>query len=210
VAVALLGIAGGTGTGKSTIARALLARVDGCVLGVDSYYRDLSHLAPGERARQNFDEPAAIEFTLLVEHLRQLAQGCPVLKPVYSFDTHTRVDAVTVAPAPLIVVEGLFALWWTELRALLDHKVYLDAPPDLRLARRIQRDVIERGRTVDSILEQYLATVRPMHERYVEPTRAYADLVVTNTGTLEESLAPVLNAIQTMSNKPADEVAAAR
>jgi uridine kinase len=210
VAVVLLGIAGGTGTGKSTIARALLARVHGCVLGVDSYYRDLGHLTPGERARQNFDEPTAIEFTLLVEHLRQLAQGTPVLKPVYSFDTHTRVDTVTVAPAPFIVVEGLFALWWSELRGLLDHKMYLDAPPDLRLARRIQRDVIERGRTVESVLEQYRTTVRPMHERYVEPTRAYADLVVTNTGTLEESLAPVLSAIRTITGEPANEVAAAQ
>lgn len=202
MAVALIGIAGGTGTGKSTIVRALLARVDGCVLGVDSYYRDLGHLTPAERVGQNYDEPAAIEFTLLVEHLRQLAQGSPVPKPVYSFDTHTRVGVETVAPAPFVVVEGLFALWWSELRALLDHKVYIDAPPDLRLARRIQRDVIERGRTVDAVLGQYLATVRPMHERYVEPTRAYADLVVTNTATLEESLAPVLDAIRSITNEP--------
>lgn len=133
-----------------------------------------------------------------------------MLKPVYSFDTHTRVDAVTAAPAPFIVVEGLFALWWPELRALLDHKVYVDAPPDLRLTRRIRRDVMERGRTVESVLDQYLATVLPMHERYVEPTRAYADLVVTNTGTLEESLALVLGAIRTITSEPAAEVAAAR
>jgi uridine kinase len=210
VAVTLVGIAGGTGTGKSTIVRALLARMDGCVLGVDSYYRDLGHLTPDERARRNYDEPAAIESTLLVEHLQQLAQGCPVLKPVYSFDTHTRVGAEMVAPAPFIVVEGLFALWWSEVRELLDHKVYVDAPPDLRLARRIRRDVIERGRTVESVLEQYLSTVRPMYERYVEPTRAYADLVVTNTGTLEESLAHVLSSIRTITSEPAAEVAAAR
>jgi uridine kinase len=196
----LVGIAGGTGAGKSMIARGLVERLGGCILGVDSYYWDLCHLSPEARARHNFDEPDAIDADLFVEHLISLAGGEAIEKPVYSFETHTRIGMDRVTPARLMFVDGLFAFWWPSLRALLDLKIYVDAPPDLRLARRIQRDVKERGRDVEPILTQYFSTVRRMHELYVEPTRAYADLVVTNTGSLEDCLGPVLTAIRNITS----------
>jgi uridine kinase len=174
----------------------LLDRLDASVLPVDAYYLDRSALPPDERARLNYDEPAAIDLELLVSHVRALRTAVPVARPVYSFTTHTRVGAEPLAPAPVVVVEGLFTLWWESLRSLLDLKIFMDAPADLRLARRIQRDVAERGRTVDSVLEQYVTTVRPMHERYVEPTRAHADLVVGNAGSLEHSVEVVLEAMR--------------
>src|SRR5204863_672000 len=117
-------------------------------------------------------------------------------KPQYSFQTHTRIAAEIVMPAALVLVDGLFTLWWESIRALFDLKIFLDAPADLRLARRIRRDVTERGRTVDSVLTQYLSTVRPMHDRYVEPTRAYADLVVTNDGALQDCVEQVTASVR--------------
>ena len=192
----LIGVAGGTGSGKSTLARALVDRFGGCLIHLDSYYLDRSGLPPEERVRLNYDEPAAIDAALLVEHLRRLARGEPVQKPLYSFETHTRVGGEMVTPARLLIVEGLFTLWWEPLRALLDVKVFVDAPADVRLIRRTRRDVAERGRTVDQVLEQYLGTVRPMHERYVEPTKAHADLVVVNDGRLSDCVAQVEAAVR--------------
>ena len=196
-----IGIAGGTGAGKTTVVRALLERLGGVSLDLDSYYRDRSGLSPELRSRLNYDEPAAMDVALLVSHLRQLAVGETVLKPRYSFQTHTRIGAEPVLPARLVLVDGLFTLWWEEMRALLDLKVFVDAPPDLRLARRIRRDVMERGRTVESVLAQYLTSVRPMHERYVEPTRAHADLVVANTGPLEALVERVLGAVHAIVSR---------
>jgi uridine kinase len=202
----LIGVTGGTGAGKTTLVHSLVGRLGGYILDVDSYYRDLSHLSPEARARHNYDEPDAIDTDLLVSHLGCLAGGEPIAKPVYSFENHTRVGTERITPARLIFVDGLFALWWPSLRALLDFKIYVDVPPDLRLGRRIQRDVRERGRDVQSVLAQYFSTVRPMHERYVEPTRPYADLVVTNSGPLEDCLALVLSTIGAGSSGPAPEV----
>jgi uridine kinase len=195
VTAPLIGIAGGSGAGKSTIVRELVERLGGCAIELDSYYLDRAGLEPAERERLNYDEPAAIDVALITEHLRQLAAGGAVLKPRYSFETHTRVGVERVPPARLIVVEGLLTFWWETLRELMDLKVYVDAPADLRLARRLQRDVAERGRTAESVVEQYLATVRPMHERYVEPTRVYADLVVRSDGPLEACAEAVLAAL---------------
>lgn len=192
----LIGIAGGTGAGKSTVVRRVTERFGGCLVDLDSYYVDRGHLRPDERGRINYDEPAAIDVALLLDHLQRLAAGEPVQKPRYSFEKHTRVGVETVPPMPLIAVDGLFALWWEPLRSLFNLKVFVDAPPDLRLIRRIRRDVIERGRTVDSVLAQYLSTVRPMHERYVEPTRAYADLVVANVGPVEECIESVAASVR--------------
>jgi uridine kinase len=184
-----LGIAGGTGAGKTTIARAVVEALDGATLvDLDSYYLDRRDLLPADRRRLNFDEPGAIDVGLLVAHLDRLARGEPIAKPVYSFATHRRVGTVVVAPEPVVVVEGLFALWWAEVRSRLDLKVFVDAPADLRLARRIRRDVLERGRSVEDVLEQYLATVRPMHDRYVEPARAHADLVIAGDGPVAEAV----------------------
>ncbi len=192
----LIGIAGGTGAGKSAIVRGLVERFGGCVIDLDSYYLDRTALPPEERGRLNYDEPAAIDAALLVEHLGCLARGEPVEKPVYSFETHTRVAVEVVSPARLMIVEGLFTLWWEPLRALLDVKVFVDAPADLRLIRRIRRDLAERGRTVDQVMQQYLGTVRPMHERYVEPTRAHADLVVTNDGPVQDAVEQVIAVVR--------------
>jgi uridine kinase len=203
----LIGVAGGTGSGKSMVVHALVERLGGCVIDLDSYYLDHSGFAPEERSRLNYDEPGAIDSALLVEHLRRLAGGHAVEKPVYSFETHTRVGVEAVAPARLTIVEGLFTLWWEALRGLLDLKVFVDAPADLRLIRRLRRDLAERGRTVEQVVQQYVATVRPMHERYVEPTRAHADLVVTNDGPVERAVEQVVAAIRRRS---ADAALAAR
>ena len=194
--VLVIGLAGGTGSGKTTLAHSLAACQGGCVIQLDSYYLDRSALLPEERAVLNYDEPAAIEIGLLLDHLGRLAAGQPVRKPRYSFQSHCRVGEEVVSPASLILVDGLFSLWWEELRGLLDVKVYVDAPADLRLARRIRRDVTERGRQVESVLAQYLTTVRPMHERYVEPTKAHADLVVVNDGTLSDCVDQVEAAVR--------------
>ena len=192
----LIGIGGGTGAGKTTIVRALVDRMGGTVIDLDAYYHDRSGLPPAERNRINYDDPVAIDAVLLVAHLTQLTHGEPVQKPVYSFATHTRIGVEVVAPARLVIVEGLFTLWWESLRSLLDVKIFVDAPSDLRLIRRIRRDISERGRSVDQVLQQYLGTVRPMHARYVEPTRAHADLVVTNDGPMEDAAERMIDVVR--------------
>lgn len=202
----LVGVTGGTGAGKSAIVRAFVDRVGGTVIDLDSYYKDRSGLTPEERIGINYDEPAAFDVALLVAQVAQLARGQAVEKPVYAFATHTRVGVEVIAPAPLVVVEGLFALWWEPLRSLLDVKVFVDAPPDLRLIRRIRRDIAERGRAVDQVVHQYLATVRPMHERYVEPTRVHADLIVANDGPIADAAERVIELVR---RRMTDGVAAA-
>jgi uridine kinase len=187
-----VGVAGGSGAGKSAVAAQLRNRVPGvAILDLDSYYLDRSGLEPTERSRVNFDEPSAFDLDLLLEHLETLRKGSPVMKPRYCFVDHTRSDGEWLEPASVLVVEGLFTLWWPALRDLLDLKVFIEASLDLCLVRRIQRDTAERGRSLDSILPQYLQTVRPMYGRYVEPTRAHADLVVRNDGDLDACVATV-------------------
>jgi len=189
----LIGIAGGTGSGKSTLAAHLLYKYahDGaCLLEQDSYYRDRSHLSASERAGVNYDEPEAIEHDLLLEHVKSLLSGKSIEKPIYCFKTHTRSREVQVVHrTQVILLEGLFALWDPRARLLMDLKIYVDTAADLRFLRRARRDVCERGRTIDSVIEQYLDTVRPMHEMHIEPTKAYADLVVENNGDLDELFA---------------------
>ena len=188
----LIGIAGGTGSGKTTLAADLLrryAREGACLLEQDSYYRDRSHLSAREREGINYDEPETIEHDLLLEHVKSLLSGRAIEKPVYCFKTHTRSREVQVVdPTPVILLEGLFALWDPRARLLMDLKIYVDAAADLRFLRRARRDVCERGRTINSVIEQYLGTVRPMHEVHIEPTKAYADLVVENDGDVKEML----------------------
>ena len=184
----LIGIAGGTGSGKSTVARRLLARFpgQGCLLEFDSYYRDQSHRTFEDRQTVNYDHPAAIEFDLLLTHLQALLRGETIARPCYSFSTHNRLPhPEMVASQALIVVEGLFALADPRLRQLMDLRLFVDAPADLRFIRRLQRDLEERGRSAASVMAQYLATVRPMHLTWVEPTRAHADLVIDNGGDVE-------------------------
>jgi uridine kinase len=188
----LIGIAGGTGSGKTTLASHLLrsfANEGACLLEQDSYYRDRSYLSPAERAGLNYDEPAAIEHDLLLEHLQALLSGKSIEKPIYSFKTHTRTgETQTVPPARVILLEGLFALWDPRARERMDLKIYVDAAVDLRCLRRARRDVCERGRTIESFIDQYLLTVRAMHREHIEPTKAYADLVLENNGNIQELL----------------------
>lgn len=193
-----VGIAGGTGAGKTTLARSLAEALGHViVLDLDSYYLDRSGLSPESRARLNFDEPGAFDVSLLVDHLRQLRNGRPVEKPRYSFEHHTRTGGEMLSPAPIVVVEGLLALWWEELRGAFDLKIYLDAPPEVRMGRRIARDIESRGRTAESVRRQYETSVRPMHELYVAPTRAHADLVLVNDRATGDCVRAVCDALDT-------------
>lgn len=197
----IIGISGGTGSGKTTLATALafaLGSKQVCFLGLDSYYLDRGNFDTNERALLNYDEPAAIDHNLLLDHLKQLIKGSPINKPIYSFETHRRSwQTEDVAPVPFIIVEGLFTFCYREIRDLLDLKVFVHADADLRLARRMRRDVLERGRSADSVLEQYLASVRPMHQLYIEPCREFADLVLSNNG--DDTQRFVTESIQTIT-----------
>ena len=156
---------------------------------LDSYYYDRGYLSAAERARVNYDEPAAIDHDLLLSQLEHLASGQSIEKPRYLFGTHTRSAEVDlVLPAPIIIIEGLLALWEPRVCALMGLKLYCDADADLRFIRRLRRDIQERGRTAQSVIEQYLCTVRPMHEMHVEPTKRNADLVVDTSSQLDASL----------------------
>lgn len=175
-----VGIAGGSGSGKSTIATALLEALPG--LGMvqhDAYYRDRSDLDLAARSRLNYDHPDSLETDLLIRHLDLLARGVAIDRPVYDFSIHLRSqEAVRIQPANVVLVEGILVLADKDLRERLDLKIYVDTDPDLRLARRLERDINERDRTVDSVLDQYFATVRPMHLEFVEPSKRYADLII--------------------------------
>jgi uridine kinase len=182
----VVGIAGGTGSGKTTVAHKLATSMPAgrCVtIEHDSYYRDQSHLPAEERATINYDHPAALESGLLAEHLRDLRAGKPVDVPIYDFATHTRrADKRRVNPAPVIIVEGILVFAEHAVREQMDIKIFVDTDPDIRLMRRIRRDLELRGRTFSSIRDQYYATVRPMHIEYVEPTKRWADLIVPEGG----------------------------
>lgn len=188
-------ICGGTGSGKTTLARALSdALGERCaVLDHDSYYRDLSHLPPKERAAVNFDHPDSLENGLLVEHLSDLRAGRTIEKPRYCFSTHSRLpEHDRVAPRPVVLVEGILLLALPELRSAFDLRVFVDVDDDVRALRRLRRDIDERGRTVESVVAQWLATVRPMHRRYVAPAMRAADLVVSGEEPIEQAAQRVL------------------
>jgi uridine kinase len=178
----IIGIAGGTGAGKTTIARALAHALPAehvASIEHDHYYRDLRHLGAEARDRVNFDHPDALESELLVAHLERLRRGEPIEVPIYDFTTHTRrVETREVAPAPVIVVEGILVLADARLRQQLDLKVYVDTDADIRVLRRLERDLHERARSFDSVSEQYYATVRPMHLQFVEPSKRWADVII--------------------------------
>lgn len=181
----VIGIGGGTGTGKSTAAREVCERyaaIGVALLDQDSYYLDRSHLSESERSAVNFDEPSAIDHDLLLAHINGLGDGTSVEKPHYDFSTHTRTGkARTVAAARLVVVEGLFAWWDPRVRSLMRLRVFLDADAGIRLIRRARRDLAVRGRSLESVFRQYIETVQPMHQRYIEPTKADAHLVIDTT-----------------------------
>ena len=175
-------LAGGSGSGKTSLCRALVQALGPgrcAVLDHDSYYRDLAHLPLEQRAETNFDHPDSLDNDLLALHLADLRAGTSVARPRYDFTTHSRKpEATRVEPRPIILCEGILLLAVPELREAFDLRVYVDTPADVRALRRVQRDIVERGRTVESVVHQYLTSVRPMHERFVEPARATADLVL--------------------------------
>ncbi|MFH1571524.1 MAG: uridine kinase [Gemmatimonadota bacterium] len=187
----LVGIAGPSCSGKSSIARLLATSLPGAglVLPMDHYYHDLGRMAPAARHRFNFDVPESIDLDLLLGNLQGLTRGETVVKPVYLFPEHVRAsEGEPVGPADCVVVEGLFALYWLEIRSLLGLAVFVEAPDAVCLSRRIERDVRERGRTRESVVEQYTRTVRPMGARHVTPTRAWAELVLDGTAAVADSV----------------------
>lgn len=189
----LIGIAGPSGAGKTYLATHLAATLRATVLALDRYYRDLSHLPLTERARANFDAPEALDPELIVEQVARLRNNETVLLPVYDFATHTRAPRTEVLrPSDVIIVEGLFTLHWPSLRDLLDTKVFVDMNEEVCLTRRQERDRRERGRTLESVVEQYAATVAPMAQRYVRPTIVHADVVISGTEPIGDGVSRVL------------------
>lgn len=183
--ILVVGIAGGTASGKTTLTRQLASRLgkDVTVIEHDSYYRAYHELSFEERTKLNYDHPDIYETELLVEHLAALRRGETVEVPVYDYPTYDRSDkTVTVAPAPVVVVEGILILADAALREQMDIKIFVDAEADVRILRRALRDGRERGRSLESVAEQYLATVKPMHEAFVEPSKRYADIIVPSGG----------------------------
>ena len=197
----LIGIAGASCSGKTSLATRLAESVPGspaAILSLDSYYRDLSHLTSEQRAVWNFDAPEALDDALLLQHLRALLTGTPIDKPVYDFSTHTRAPGTEpVEPAAFIIIEGLFVLYWREVRDTLGTKVFIAVPDEVSLARRIARDVRERGRTEASVRTQYASTVRPMYQEYCEPTARFADVRVSGEEPVDQLVETVLQHIRT-------------
>ena len=182
----IIGITGGTGSGKSTIADALYSHFSKdniTMIQQDMYYKNQSHLSMEERVKTNYDHPHAFDNDLLVSHLEDLINGKTIEKPRYDFTIHTRAEEVQIVePRDIILVEGILILEDSRIRDLLDIKVYVDTDADIRILRRLQRDIEERGRTVDSVIEQYLTVVRPMHMQFTEPSKRYADIIIPEGG----------------------------
>jgi len=182
----IVGVAGGSGSGKSTVARRIAGAVDArnvAFIDMDAYYRNFAHLPMEERRRVNWDHPEALDVDLLVEQLEQLHAGVAVEKPIYDFVTHTQSPRTErIEPAPVIVIDGILLFTDVRVRDLCEVKVFVDADADVRLIRRIHRDMAERGRPLDEILDQYLRTVQPMHLQFVEPSKRYADIIVPRGG----------------------------
>ena len=183
----IIGIAGGTGSGKTTVVQkitGLLKKEEVVVIPQDSYYKDNSHLSMEERQEQNFDHPDSVDFDLLIRHLNELKQGRSIEQPVYSYITcsRSRTETVHVDPAHIIIVEGILIFTCPELRRMLDMRVFVDADADDRLSRVISRDIVERGKSVEKVLSRYEKTVKPMHLQFIEPSKRYADIIVPQGG----------------------------
>ena len=198
----VIGIAGGTGSGKTTVAEAIVWRIGPeriALIQQDSYYKDQSHLPMEERVRINYDHPDSIDTALLIRHLQELIAGRPVEVPIYDFTTYTRTPHTRrVEPRPVILVEGILVFVEKALRDLFDIKIYVDADPDIRFIRRLQRDLAERGRTLESVIQQYLSTVRPMHLEFVEPSKRYADIIIPEGGFNTVALDMIIARIRAM------------
>jgi len=208
----VIGIAGCSGSGKTTLARELATQLDATLFPLDLYYRDLSQFPLDSRHKQNFDHPDSLESELIEQHVRALAKGEAIQRPVYDFKTHSRVAGAfdTITPANVVIVEGILALHFAQLAPLYDFSIYVDAPDDVCLARRIHRDMRERGRTEQSVREQFAATAQPMAELYVLPSAARATITVDGTESLDWSVERVLErlraaGLQMAGQLPADE-----
>jgi uridine kinase len=199
-----IGIAGGTGSGKTTVVRKIMDRIPGdrvALIPQDSYYKDNSHLPMEERQQMNFDHPDSLEFDLLVKHIRQLKRGNPVEQPIYSYLTCTRArETITVEPREVIILEGILIYTHLPLIREIDIKVFVDADSDDRLGRVIQRDMMERGRDVKTVLERYEQTVKPMHLQFIEPSKRYADIIIPQGGMNEVAISILLNTIEKKLN----------
>jgi uridine kinase len=187
----IIGLGGGSGSGKTTIARSIVEAIgpdDVTLIQHDAYYHDQTDLPMEERRKVNYDHPDSFETTLLVAHLKELRAGRAIARPIYDFTVYNRLaETVRVEPKHAVIVEGILVLYEPELRELMDLKIYVDTDPDLRILRRLERDLKERGRSFDSVHDQYLDTVRPMHLQFVEPSKRYADIVIPegyNTGAV--------------------------
>ncbi len=203
--VTIIGVAGGTGSGKSTLVKRLQEAFkddDVATLCHDYYYKSHPELTYEERTKLNYDHPAAFDTDMLVEHIRALKSNVPIEHPVYSFVEHNRTDErVMVKPSKVIIVDGILIFEHKELRDLMDIKVFVDTDADLRLARRILRDVCERGRTMQSVIDQYTTTVKPMHEEFVEPSKRYADVIIPEGGFNSVAVGMLIENIRSLINK---------
>ena len=178
----IIGIAGGTGCGKTTVVEQIIAQLpvdEVCVISQDSYYKDTSDLSYQERVKINFDHPNSIDFDLLLQHLKALREGASFEQPVYSFVEHNRTgETITTHPKKVVIVEGILILTQPEIRAMFDVNVFVHADSDERLIRRLKRDISERGRNIDEVLTRYQTTLKPMHQQFIEPTKEFADIII--------------------------------
>jgi uridine kinase len=213
----VIGIAGGSGSGKTTVASVILNRVGAnrlAYLPHDAYYKDLRELSPAQKAAINFDHPHSLDTELLIEHVKQLIEMKPVDLPIYDFKIHARTtDTLRIAPQNVIVVEGILIFAEPELRELFDVKIFVDTDADIRFIRRLKRDIHERGRSTESVIQQYLSTVRPMHLEFVEPSKRYADVIIPEGGLNVVAMDMVVARIQALlqgqsgsNTTPVDEI----
>jgi uridine kinase len=198
----IIGITGGTGSGKSTVCKSIKESIPEeniAIIEQDAYYKDQSHLSFEERLKTNYDHPLAFDNKLLIKHLDMLCNGESVEKPIYDYELHTRdlENTITTEAKDIVIVEGIMILEDEELRNKLDIKIYVDTEDDLRILRRIQRDIKERGRTVDSVIDQYLTTVKPAHDQFIEPYKKYADIIIPEGGQNEVAIDIVIARIKT-------------
>lgn len=195
----IIGIAGGSGSGKSTFARKIVERFEQpiSVLCHDYYYKPFSDMSLEERKKQNYDHPGSFDTDLMIKHIKQLKKGKAIYRPVYSYELFTRMkETVKVEPTKVIVVDGILLFENRELRSLMDIKIFVDTDDDIRFIRRLQRDIRRRGRTVDSVINQYLSTVKPMHDTFVSPSRKYADVIVPEGGLNLVALDMVISRVE--------------
>lgn len=198
----IIGIAGGTGSGKTTVANVILDAVGRdriAYLPHDAYYRDLTDLPPAQKAEVNFDHPNSLETELMIEHVKELKSGHPVDIPIYDFSTHSRTEEkIRVEPQRVIIVEGILIFAEPDLRKLFDVKLFVDTDPDIRFIRRLERDIAERGRTMEMVINQYLSTVRPMHLEFVDPSKRYADVIIPEGGLNQVAMDMVIARIESL------------